>query len=78
MDNVKTEYTSGNNSDSIDIAKKSKKATKLKASAELKDKLKDLPDVLGYIMLLEKYIEKQKRKIRKLKGMRVCVIFSCL
>lgn len=74
MDNVETDHTS-DNSVSVKKDKKYSKKTKSEISDELKEKLKDFPDVLEYIITLKKYIEKQKRKIRKLKGTRVCTFF---
>lgn len=74
MDNIETDHTS-DNSASVVKDRKSRKPTKSEISCELKEKLKDFPDVLEYIVTLQKYIEKQKRKIRKLKGSRVCTIF---
>lgn len=48
-----------------------KRTLKYEISVELKEKLKD-PDVLEYINALHKYIEKQRRKIRRLKRSKVC------
>lgn len=76
MDNTDNELTS-DNSDSVEEDKKtSKKITKFEISAELKEKLKDLPDVLEYITRLHKYLEKQKRKIRKLKRLKVSLLLA--
>lgn len=43
---------------------------KFQLTEVLRDKLKDFPDVLEYIAMLQKYLEKQRRKIKKLKSKR--------
>ncbi|EFA06298.2 Angiogenic factor with G patch and FHA domains 1-like Protein [Tribolium castaneum] len=41
---------------------------KYEISASLKEKLRELPEALAYIRLLEKQIRKQKKKLRKLRA----------
>lgn len=70
-ENDENEHTSDNSASLVEDNSKSKKVTKFVLSAELKEKLKDLPDVLDFIVSLQKYLEKQKRKIRKLRRLKV-------
>lgn len=46
----------------------SKTHKKFKLSSALLEQLKDFPEVLEYITSLQKFLEKQKRKIRRLKA----------
>ncbi|XP_019865606.1 angiogenic factor with G patch and FHA domains 1 isoform X2 [Aethina tumida] len=52
---------------SKDSTNKNSSKDKYELKQELKDKLQDLPEVLEFIELLQKYIEKQKRKLKRLK-----------
>lgn len=79
-DSGENEQTSDNSLSLEEDSRKPKRISKFEISAELKEKLKELPDVLEYIISLQKYLEKQKRKIKKLKRFKVsfpqwCLIF---
>lgn len=52
---------------SVSTTSKTKLCKKLKCPSTLLEQIKDFPDVLDYIMSLQKYLEKQKKKLRKLK-----------
>lgn len=70
-DSAENEHTSDNSVSLEEDSRKSKRISKFEISAELTEKLKELPDVLEYIISLQKFLEKQKRKIKKLKRFKV-------